>query len=109
MLVASPGILVLEDVLMGAFTLFVATGAMEPQEAILNKPRGPRESVTALLEALRWRYPGETCGAGVGGCIGARRRMSLLDSLLAPQWEGGPAKGGRCCRAGMGRRVEGWC
>ena len=57
---ASPGVLAMEDVLIGAFKLYVATGAVEPKASICNTPEGWGIAVSALLEALRWRYPGET-------------------------------------------------
>ena len=59
LLAAAPGVSVLEDMLLGAFRLFVATGAAELRASIFNTPHGPRNWVPALLEALRWRYPGE--------------------------------------------------
>ena len=53
MLGAAPGVLPLEDVLVGAFRLFVATGMVEPRASIFNTPHGLGISVPALLEALR--------------------------------------------------------
>ena len=60
LLAAAPGVLTLEDGLVGAFKLFVSAGAVEPRASIFNTPHGLGISVPALLEALRWRYPGET-------------------------------------------------
>ena len=57
---ASPGVLAMEDFLVGAFKLYVATGAMKTRASICNTPQGLGIAVPALLEALRWRYPGET-------------------------------------------------
>ena len=93
LLAAAPGVLVLEDVLVLAFRLFVSTGAVEPRASIFNfnMPHGLGISVPALLEALRWRYPGETsaCRCWCRHCSEGAN-VYLLHSLLAPLWHGGP-------------------
>ena len=111
-LAAAPGVLVLEDVLVGSFRLLVSTGAAEPTASIFNTPHGVGVSVVALLEALRWRYPGETCG-----CRCWRLHWSegadeyLLRSLLAPLWDGGRfrlAREGLTYRARIRNRIGSW-
>ena len=88
---AARGLLVPEDLLMGAFRLFVATGAAKPRVSMFITPHGLGVSVAALLEALWWTYPGET-----SACRCWRLHWSegvdvyLLRSLLTPPWNGGP-------------------
>ena len=95
---ASPGVLAMEDVLIGAFKLYVATGAVEPRASICNNPEGLGIAVPVLLEALRWRYPGET-----SACRRWRLHWSegaslpLLHSLFAPLWVGGMVQARQGC------------
>ena len=91
LLAAAPGVLTLEDVLVGAFRLFVSTVVVERRASIFNTPHGLGISVPALLEALRWRYPGETSACRcwrLHWIEGASKH--LLHALLAPLWHGGP-------------------
>ena len=52
---ASPGVLAMGDVLVGAFKLYVATGTMETRASICNTLVELGIAVPALLEVLRWR------------------------------------------------------
>ena len=91
---ALPGVLAMKDVLVRAFRLHVTTGAMETKASIYNTPVGLGIAVLALLEALRWRYPGET-----SACRCWRLQWSegaslpLLHSLFAPRLAGGHGPG----------------
>ena len=97
-LAAAPGVLALEDVLVGAFKLYVATGALEPGASIYNTPQGLGIAVPALLKALRWWYPGET-----SACRCWRLHWSegaswpLLRALFAPLWRGGMVQAHQGC------------
>ena len=87
----------MEDVLVGAFKLYVATGAMESRASIYNTPQGLGIAVPALLEVLRRRYPGETVRAAAGGCTRTRGRacpscMPCLPLSAEGAWS-------RCARA----------
>ena len=90
MLEASPEVLAMEDVLVGAFKLYIATGAVETRESICNTPAGLGIAVPALLEALRWRYPGETSACRCWQLHWSEgASLPLLHSLFAPLWRGG--------------------
>ena len=82
---ASPGVMVMEDVMVGAFKLYVVIGAMETRASIYNTPQGLGIAVPALLEALRWWYPWETSACR---CLGLHwsegASLPLLHSLFAP-------------------------
>ena len=87
---ASPGVLAMEDVLIGAFKLYVATGAMEPKASICNTPEGLGIAVPVLLEALRWRYPGETSACRCWRLHWSEgASLALRHSLFAPLRVGG--------------------
>ena len=82
---ASPGVLAMEDVLIAAFNLSVANGAVEPKASICNTPEGLGIAVLALLEALRWRYPGETNASRCWRLHWSEGvSLPLLHSLFAP-------------------------
>ena len=105
LLALAPGVLTPEDVLIGAFELFFATGAVEPRASIFNTPHGLGISVPALLDALQWRYPGRLVHAGVGGCIGVRVRACMCCTRLLPSCMWGwfrPAKVAGHPHAGLG-------
>ena len=95
---ASPGVLAMADVLVGAFKLYVATGAMETRASIFNTPQGLGIAVPALLEALRWRYPEK-----MSACRCWRLHWSegaslpLLHALFAPLWRGGMVQACQGC------------
>ena len=95
---ASPGVLAMEDVLIGAFKLYVATGAVEPRACICNTPEGLGIAVLALLEALRWRYPGETSACRCWRLHWSEgASLPLLHSLFAPLWVGGMVQARQGC------------
>ena len=87
---ASPGVLAMEDVLIGAFKLYVATGAAEPRASICNTPEGLGIAVPVLLEALRWRYPG------------GNERVPLLEAALQRRGELAPSAFSVCPPLGGG-------
>ena len=94
LLVAAPGVLALEDLLVGAFMLFIATGAVEPRASIFNTPHGLGMSVPALLEALQRRYPGETSACPCWRLHWSEgANLHLLHELLAPLWHREPVPG----------------
>ena len=95
---ASPGVLAMEDVLIGAFKLYVATGAVELRASICNTPEGLGIAVPVLLEALRWRYPGETSACRCWRLHWSEgASLPLLHSLFAPLWVGGMVQARQGC------------
>ena len=95
---ASPGVPAMEDVLIGAFKLYVATRAVEPRASICNTPQGLGIAVPALLAALRWRYPGETSACRCWRLHWSKgASLPLLHSLFAPLWVGGMVQARQGC------------
>ena len=95
---ASPGVLAMEDLLVGAFKLYVAGGAMETRASVYNTPQGLGIAVPALLEALRWRYPGETSACRCWRLHWSEgASLPLLHSLFAPLWRGGMVQARQGC------------
>ena len=72
LLAAAPGVLVLENVLVGAFRLFMATGAVE------------------AVEALQWRCLGETSACRCWRLHWSEGANVYLLHLLLTVWHGGP-------------------
>ena len=89
------GVLAPEDVLVGAFKPYVATGVLEPRASIYNTPQGLGIAVPALVEALRWRYSGETSACRYWRLHWSEgATLPLLHALFAPVWHGGMVQEG---------------
>ena len=83
-----PGVVDRVALLIGSFECFVGTGADNPGVAIQRTTMGLAVSLSAVLEALRWRYGCATMAAWRAPQLHYTQgsRVSVVRILIAPLW-----------------------
>ena len=96
---ASRGVLAMEDVLVGAFKLYVATGAMETRAAIYNRPQGLGIAVPAHRGAAMAVPGGDECLPLLAPALERGGELAPLAFPVCPSLAGGGGEGAWSRRA----------